>query len=183
MSISITLPGMHPAAAGFDDPFALLAGCHERVRRSLDLLRRLSDHVARQGADAQAQAAARDVLRYFDVAAPAHHEDEERHVLPLMQASGDAALVQAAERLGRDHDAIRTAWQTLRPLLLQVADATRCADGAGLASAAARFVQVHDGHLELEDGLVFPAAARLHRDVAAMGREMAARRGATPGPG
>jgi hemerythrin-like domain-containing protein len=183
MSIPINLPGMHAAAAGFDEPFALLAGCHERVRRSLDLLQRVSDHVARLGADAQAQAAARDVLRYFDLAAPAHHEDEERHVLPLLQASGDVALARAAERLRRDHDAIRAAWQVLRPLLLELADEARCADGAALAFAAARFVQVHDGHLELEDELVFPAAARMHPDVAAMGREMAARRGVTPRPG
>lgn len=183
MSIPISLPGMHPAAAGFDEPFALLAGCHERVRRSLDLLQRLSEHVATQGADAACGSAARDVLRYFDLAAPAHHEDEERHVLPLMQASGDAELVRAAARLERDHDAIRAAWQALRPLLLQVVDEARCADSAALAAAAARFVKAHDGHLELEDGLVFPAAARLHPDVAAMGREMAARRGVTPRPG
>ena len=183
MSIPISLPGMHATAAGFDEPFALLAGCHERVRRSLALLQRLSGHVGAQGADAQAQGAARDVLRYFDIAAPAHHEDEERHVLPLLQASGDAALARAAERLQRDHEAIRVAWQALRPLLVQVADDARCTDAAALAAASARFVQVHDGHLELEDGLVFPAAARLHPDVAAMGREMAARRGVTPRPG
>jgi hemerythrin-like domain-containing protein len=183
MSIPISLPGMHGAAAGFDEPFALLAGCHERVRRSLALLQRLSGHVAAHGADTQAQAAARDVLRYFDIAAPAHHEDEERHVLPLLQASGDAALAQAADRLQRDHAAIRAAWQTLRPLLRELADQACCTDSAALASAAERFVRVHDGHLELEDGLVFPAAERLHPDASAMGREMAARRGVKPGPG
>ena len=183
MSIPISLPGMHGAAAGFDDPFALLAGCHDRVRRSLALLQRLARHAAAHGADEQARAAARDVLRYFDIAAPAHHEDEERHVLPLLRARGDPALIAAAERIERDHEAIRVAWQALRPLLVQVADDARCTDAAALAAASARFVQVHDGHLELEDGLVFPAAQRLHPDTAAMGREMAARRGVAPKPG
>ncbi|MBK6864949.1 MAG: hemerythrin domain-containing protein [Ideonella sp.] len=177
MSIPITLPGMHGPAAGFDEPFELLAGCHDRVRRSLTLLKRLADRVASEGADAKAQAAARDVLRYFDLAAPAHHEDEERHVVPLLAASADPTLVAAASRLLQDHEAIRAAWQSLRPLLLPVAEAARCDDDAALAAAAERFISVHDGHLELEDGLVFPAAARLHPDHAAMGREMAQRRG------
>lgn len=182
MSIPISLPGMHGPAAGFDDPFALLTGCHERVRRSLALLRRLAEHVAGHGADEQARAAARDVLRYFDVAAPAHHEDEERHVLPLLRASGDAALAQVAERLQHDHDAIRAAWQALRPHLLQLADGANGPDPAALRAAALRFIEVHDGHIELEDGLAFPAVARLHPDAAAMGREMAARRGVKPVP-
>ena len=109
MSIPITLPGMHGPAAGFDEPFELLAGCHDRVRRSLTLLKRLADRMASEGADAKAQAAARDVLRYFDLAAPAHHEDEERHVVPLLAASADPTLVAAASRLLQDHEAIRAA--------------------------------------------------------------------------
>jgi hemerythrin-like domain-containing protein len=98
-------------------------------------------------------------------------------VVPLLNASADPTLVAAAGRLLQDHEAIRAAWQSLRPLLLPVAEAARCDDAAALAAAAARFIAVHDGHLELEDGLVFPAAARLHPDHAAMGREMAQRRG------
>ena len=184
MTPALTLPGMHGPAAGFDQPFELLAGCHDRVRRTLSRLQRLVEHVARHGADTVARDAARDVLRYFDIAAPAHHEDEERHVLPLLDASADPALAAAARRLRSDHATIRAAWQNLRPVLLQVAEGVGDQGGA-LAAAAQAFVEAHDGHLELEDELVFPAAARLHPDPAAMGREMARRRGAgkTPEPG
>jgi hemerythrin-like domain-containing protein len=183
MSIPLSLSGMHGPAAGFDAPFELLAGCHDRVRRTLALLQRLAVHAARQGADAQARAAARDVLRYFDIAAPAHHEDEERHVLPLLEASTDPALAAAAARLRRDHEDIRAAWQALRPLLAQLADdAGRFDDAPALAAAAGRFVAAHEGHLELEDELAFPAAARLHTNPAAMGREMAQRRGVGSAP-
>lgn len=177
MSIPLTLPGMNPPAAGFDEPFEVLRGCHDRVRRSLARLQRLVGHLAEGGADLKAQEAARDVLRYFDLAAPAHHEDEERHVVPLLMASGDAGLAAAAERLRRDHDAIRCAWQALRPALQDLAEHARCADMAALAGASLRFVQAHEGHLELEDEFVFPAAARLHPAPAEMGREMARRRG------
>ena len=176
-AIPLTLPGMHTPAAGFDAPFEVLAGCHDRVRRTLALLERLVAHHATHGADRSAQDAARDVVRYFDLAAPAHHEDEERHVLPLLRASADPALQAAALRLAIDHDAIRATWAALRPLLGAIAEG-RCGDNAGaLAAAAERFARVHDGHLELEDTLAFPAAARLHPSPANMGREMAERRG------
>ena len=35
----IGLPGFSSPAAGFDEPFAMLDACHERVRRSLGLPR------------------------------------------------------------------------------------------------------------------------------------------------
>lgn len=60
----------------------MLEACHERVQRTLGLLGRLREHVRKQGVDNDARQAARDVLRYFDIAAPLHHQDEELHVFP-----------------------------------------------------------------------------------------------------
>jgi hemerythrin-like domain-containing protein len=180
---SALLPGLHAPAAGFGEPFALLDACHERVRRSLALLQRLDAHLRQHGADTAARDAAQDVLRYFSQAAPAHHEDEERHVLPLLQASGDAVLQALAQRLLDDHAGIRRAWSALEPQLRALAAGTPV-DAGAMRAAAADFVRAHDGHLEREDGLAFPAAARLAgaqpgpaQHLAAMGREMAARRG------
>ncbi|WP_157268906.1 hemerythrin domain-containing protein [Azohydromonas aeria] len=176
-----SFPGLHSPAAGFDAPFEVLAACHDRVRRSLDLLQRLAAHVAAHGTDAQARDAARDVARYFNVAAPAHHEDEERHVVPVLSASGDARLREAAQRMLADHGRIRATWAALEPLLQAL---QRGEVPPGLDAAADAFVRAHDGHLELEDGLAFPGAQAL-QDAAqdgaarrdAMGRDMAARRG------
>jgi hemerythrin-like domain-containing protein len=160
-------------AASFDQPFELLAGCHDRVRRSLALLQRLVEHVRAHGADAQARSAADDVLRYFDIAGPQHHLDEEKHVLPLLEASGDAALIDAAHKLRADHRQLDAQWQTLRGLLVTLDDVD------ALAREADAFVALYDTHLPLEDELVFPAAQRLMpaRGLDAMSREMAARRG------
>jgi hypothetical protein len=66
---------MHGPAAGFDEPFELLAGCHDRSA-DRDLLRRLADRVASEGVDAKAQAAARDVLRYSTL--PRRHTTRTR---------------------------------------------------------------------------------------------------------
>ena len=174
-------------AAGFDQPFEMLSACHERVQRSLQLLMRLLEHL-RTADDTprsreMAADAARDVLRYFDIAAPAHHEDEERHVFPLLLASHDPRLTTAAAQLHADHLAMEAAWAVLRPLLQQVASAGASADLPALQAAADRFGALYAGHIELENDVVFPAA-RSAMDAAAvraMGAEMAARRQAATG--
>lgn len=176
------VPGLHSPGAGFDEPYAMLDACHDRVRRSLALLLRLIAHLQARGVDADARSAAADVRRYFDLAAPAHHEDEERHVIPRLQASPDPALQAAAQRMQDDHRDFRAVWARLGPALGRVAAA---ADGpmlpdeqAGLAREAERFVAMHAPHLALEDDLAFPAASA-GTDAEArrlMGREMAARR-------
>lgn len=159
-------------AVGFDQPFEMLAACHDRVRRSLDLLQRLQAHVLAQGLDAQARDAAADVLRYFDLAAPAHHEDEERHVLPRLEAAGLAAL---AQRLRTEHAEMTRQWGQLRlPLQAWVSGAPAVLAEAELMA----YVTLYEAHLATEDGTAFPTACRLADDVAQrlMGEEMAARR-------
>jgi hemerythrin-like domain-containing protein len=163
--------------AGFEAPFEMLAACHERIERMLTLLERLGAHVDGHGADTQARDAARDVMRYFDQAAPQHHEDEERHVLPLLRANGHAAL---AERLHAEHAAMVEAWAALRPAL----DALREGNAAAALTPAARrawreFAALYRSHAQAEDRLAFPTAQALLDAAAqgAMGREMAQRRG------
>jgi len=169
--------------AGFDEPFELLAACHDRVRRSLDLLQRLVQHVRDHGADDEARTAARDVLRYFNIAAPAHHEDEERHVFPLLRETGDPALIDAAGRLHEDHVAMAATWARVAPHLEAIAEGVFDGQVTALADAAQAFKTLYDGHLELEDGSVFGAAqgvapAERQRTMA---DEMAARRGVKRG--
>jgi len=178
----VSLPGMHTPAAGFDQPFEMLAACHQRVRRSLALLQRLQAHLQSHGADTMAQDAARDVLRYFSVAAPAHHEDEERHVIPALQAQGDPQLKRIAQQMIDHHEVIRALWRDLESQLQALA-AGSTPEPQLFERLVREFTDVHDDHLALEDGLAFPRAAALVRQrgdaaLAEMGREMAERRGA-----
>lgn len=178
-SATSALPGFNAPAVGFEQPFEMLAACHERVQRSLALLEKLVGHIERRGHDGQSRGAAADVLRYFDLAAPLHHEDEEKHVFPPLLAHGDARLRAAVRTLQDEHRAMADAWAAARPFLL----AWTAADSAGPVSAPARaaltrFAGLYAGHIATEEGLVYPAAraglddAQLH----AMGREMQARR-------
>lgn len=106
-------------AASFAQPFEMMCACHEKMLRTLALLEKLRVHLAEQGADEQARQAARDVMRYFDKAAP-------------QQAALDA------------------------------------------------FAGLYAGHIAAEEQIAYPAAAALldADAITAMGREMAARRGA-----
>lgn len=176
---SSSLIGLHPGpAAGFDEPFEMLEACHQRVQRMLGLLGRLAAHLPQHGADESARQAARDVMRYFDLAGPAHHEDEERHILPRLQALGHAAL---AERLHADHVRMARAWTALRADLQSVAEGRppASAEPAAWTQRWRDYAVFYEGHIRAEEQEAYPAvrAALAPADAPAMGREMASRRG------
>ncbi|WP_092945303.1 hemerythrin domain-containing protein [Roseateles sp. YR242] len=160
---------------GFESPMEMLEACHGRVRRTLDLMTRLESHLAEHGITDQARSASSDVLRYFDIAGPAHHEDEERHVLPRLRSSGAPALQVLADRLQADHAAMKEDWQVLRQALIAVRDGNSVEWPSALTR---RYVDRYATHLEAEEQIAFPAARQdlTGLDAAAMGQEMAQRR-------
>lgn len=179
MRKSQSLPGFDSPAVGFEQPFEMLQACHERVQRSLDLLRRLIAHIDAEGHDAASRSAAADVLRYFDVAAPLHHEDEERHLFPLLADSTDAPLRAAVARLRADHERMGALWARLREPLQAWRDAPVPApiDAATRALADA-FMGCYDEHIAVEEQQVYPAARQLFDadGLARIGAEMQSRR-------
>jgi len=176
------IPTLHAGpAVGFEQPFEMLEACHERVQRSLALLERLIEHVDAQGHDAKSRSAAHDVLRYFDLAAPHHHEDEERHVFPRLLALGDATLVQAVQRLREEHQRMGELWARLRPVLLVWSgEHAAGAVPANFRADARDLSTLYAAHIPVEEGLVFPGARSQLDDgeLQAMGDEMRVRRGA-----
>lgn len=182
---SSAIPGFDAPAVGFEQPFEMLAACHDRVRRSLALLGRLVEHIDAHGHDSQSRSAAADVLRYFDLAAPLHHQDEERHVFPLLADSGDAALMAAVATLRSDHARMETLWAGLRTVLTGWArpNSTDTID-APVRQQVQAFERVYTAHLQTEEGLVLPAArARIGATgLAAMSADMEQRRRAGVSP-
>lgn len=179
---SITLPGHRAPAAGFDSPFEMLGACHERIERMLGLLTKLQQHVLVHGWDEGVASAARDVMRYFDLAAPLHHEDEERHVFPPLLAGEDAVLRGVVQRLQQDHRDMEAAWVAARAALASVTQAPPAGwvhfsppEEVTLIS----FAHLHERHLREEEGLVYPAAQAglLPEALVAMSADMMRRRG------
>jgi hemerythrin-like domain-containing protein len=184
---NISLQGLHSSpAAGFEQPFEMLQACHERVERMLRLLQRLRAHLRSVGCDEQARQAARDIMRYFDQAAPAHHEDEERHVFPALRAAGE--LAETVDRLQREHREMSSLWLRVRELLARVEGAEAANGGTWQPFSAdeegvlVHYAALYEWHLAAENELVYPAAAlRLNAaEQAAMGEEMSVRRGVAP---
>ena len=172
------------APAGFDDPLEMLLGCHRRIERQLETLKRLRAHVAGKGVDAEASVAAQSLLRYFMKAAMSHHEDEERDLFPLLDKRIDDAGEKArfdAFRAGveSDHRAVEAAWHRLRRPLEGIAE--------GLTRTLAEkdvkdFVEAYAHHIRTEERALQEFFNRWLDDAdrAALGRSMAARRSVAP---
>ena len=180
MSQPIRLSSLMAApGAGFEQPFEMLEACHERVQRMLALLARLREHLRTHGADTQAQQAARDVMRYFDQAAPQHHHDEELHVFPPLLAEGDPRIVAVVARLQQDHLQMESRWGAARQVLALVGegriDRLAPQDEAMLDA----FAGPYEAHIQAEEDIAYPAAQSLITEPgrAAMGEEMMRRRG------
>lgn len=163
----------------------MLEACHERVQRTLALLGRLRAHVQTQGgADESARQAAHDVLRYFDIAAPLHHQDEELHVFPLLMARGTQEMRTVVQRLRQDHIHMAADWAAARVPLQALAEGEAQGFSPEDGALFERFMQRYAGHIQQEETGAYPAALQLLEPaaLALIGREMADRRGAAQAP-
>eukprot|EP01030_Chromulinospumella_sphaerica_P019695 gene19695-19592_t len=104
-------------APDFNQPIAVLKHCHDRIRKQLETLQKLLEHLPVHGADADARKAAQAVQKYFNHAAALHHEDEEENLMPMLQATArdaDAVLLeQIIPGILADHAQMDLAWQEL----------------------------------------------------------------------
>jgi hemerythrin-like domain-containing protein len=166
-------------APGFDDPLGMLAACHRRIERHLATLARLQRHLAENGCDTDARIAARNLLRYFDTAAPNHHADEEASVFPRLQVLAADLAAPLLEELRRDHDRLTLNWRKLRPLVCAIAAGQR----ANLPpKMVADTIAAYEIHIFKEESDLLPFAAQTldAEAIAAIGQEMAARRAVEP---
>jgi hemerythrin-like domain-containing protein len=186
--MKISQPGQSAPAVGFEAPFEMLSACHERVERMLLLIARLQTHLQEKALDDQVRQAAHDVMRYFDLAAPLHHEDEERHVFPPLMCGANPAVKALVLRLIQDHRQMEVAWQGARAVLSALAehDGAQPFDGLTVWQKVALndFARLYRQHLDDEDRVAYPAAqALLSPDALVnMRQDMMDRRGVKPAP-
>lgn len=179
MGKSPSLPGFDTPTTGFDQPFEMLLACHARVNRTLDLLRRLITYIDANGHDAQSRSAATDVLRYFDIAAPQHHEDEELHVFPALAGCADPQVKAAVDTLRADHVRMSAHWGRLRLALVTWRDDVAAPPiEVAVRQAAQDFIGLYASHIAIEEDQVYPAARACFdaAGLARIGAEMQGRR-------
>lgn len=167
------------AAPGFDQPIAMLKYCHDRIRRQLQTMQRLSAHLASSGPDVDSRQAARAVLRYFNEAGVKHHQDEEHDLLPMLDVTArgeDAAALQGlVPELLHEHQEMEHSWEALRTQLEAVADGRANALSEDLVQ---RFASLYTKHMEKEEAVIAPMAKRVlnGEQIQALGAAMRARR-------
>lgn len=168
------------SAPGFDQPLAVLKHCHDRIRKQLATLEKLLPHLAQHGADAEAQKAALAVLKYFQNAAPLHHDDEEIDLLPSLvetaQADDADLLATLLPTILQQHQQMAAQWQALEAQLSLVATGS----AADLSSAdVAAFQTIYQEHMQIEETQIAPMAMRLFspKQMHKLGQAMQARRG------
>lgn len=175
---------------GFDEPLELWLACHERVQRFCTLLDRLQDHLEQHGTDAEAAESATSIRRYFNEAAPRHHEDEEIDLFPRLLTRLDEQATQtdadkvanvraAIGALTAEHRANEVLWAALDASLARIADGAPAALDATQVEA---FGRTYRRHIAVEESVVMPAMQRhfCAEDWEDVGAAMAKRRGVTP---
>ena len=167
--------------AGFDEPLEMLLGCHRRIEKQLETLKRLRAHVEARGVDAEASAAAQAILNYFLKAAPNHLEDEERDLFPMLERrisdGAEAGRFRAfRDALESEHRMLESAWTRIRKPLEGIAD--------GLTRTLApddvrNFTEAYARHIAAEEAALKDFVDRWldEGDRQMLGRAMAARRG------
>lgn len=166
-------------APDFDQPIAVLKHCHDRIRKQITTLQKLLVHLPEKGASIDAKQAATAVMNYFNKAAHNHHEDEERDLMPMLQATAigdDAALLGSlVPEILREHQEMDAAWRVLDRQLIEIANGTSAALAVDDVN---RFATIYAGHMEKEETHIAPMAKRLFSaaQMQQLGNAMRARR-------
>lgn len=144
------------------------------MRQHCRLLVTLASKYDEHGADQEILQAAIKVRRYFNLAAPHHHADEEQDLFPLLRP--DAQLQTLMTELGREHGQLEASWSEIDVWLQRLSDRQ---PGPGLLEQVEVFERRYLRHIDLEDTHLIPAARRsLSEDqLRGMAQRMAAKRG------
>ncbi len=168
-------------AHNFSDPTGLLSDCHRRIEMFLRSLQTVANGEAKL--DDERRRALDLALRYFRESAPKHTADEEESLFPRLQELADEEVKAAlanVEELERDHreaDALHRRVEELGSAWLEAAE-LGASELTEFRNAVARLGEIYPDHIEVEDRILFPVAARAlsSGQKAEIGAEMALRR-------
>ncbi|HLK21667.1 MAG TPA: hemerythrin domain-containing protein [Bryobacteraceae bacterium] len=163
----------------FSNPLGLLSDCHRRIERFLAVLVTISERRKGSELPAEERTALDTALTYFRNSAPKHTSDEEDSLFPRLRAS--ATAVECMQRLESDHQAANEDHEIVNSLgTLWLTHGKLPSDQAvKLGAALTRLSNLYAKHIAVEDTELFPLAAKVlpEKELAAVGREMADRRG------
>ena len=165
------------ADSDFDDPLGMLRDCHRRIEHFLDILCVVAESSKAHVLTREARTAVEAALKYFRVGGQRHTADEEDSLFPRLIAAGGFADLdrlehehEEASQLHADIEAIYQGWISAGSLTESQA--------GNLLSATARLRDLYRAHIQIEDDLIFPKAAKIldQDEIRSIGREFRARR-------
>ena len=173
-----------PLAHDFSNPLGVLTDCHRRIEHFLHLLIVVTGQARGGTLSAEQRDALEVALLYFEEAEPKHNADEEQSLFPRLRASRHSRTPEAlaiVDTLAEDHEVAQA-----HHARVSILGHRWLAEGR-LPAAAARelstrldtLATLYRRHIPVEDGELLPLARRIlsAEDIAALGGEMAARRG------
>ncbi len=146
-----------PSSRKSESAVDLLVACHDRIRNFTGMVQKLA-HA--EGAEAEEiRTAASSAHRYFAVALPLHEADEEESMRPRMEAAGRAEITAALDAMTHQHQGIDDLLERTLPILTLLASnpAKLPEVHAELCSLSKALGEVFQGHLDLEEKVLFPA--------------------------
>jgi hemerythrin-like domain-containing protein len=169
-------------AHNFSDPTGLLSDCHRRIEMFLGMLEAVASVIDRPALE-EASRALESALRYFGQAAPKHIADEEESLFPrlrqIQRAEIQSSLSQL-EQLEEEHRWAVPLHAEVEQLGAQYLSTGSLSDAEieKFRRAVAHLVSMYKQHINIEDSVIFPLAARLlpQAEKMAIALEMASRR-------
>jgi len=165
----------------FSNPLGLLSDCHRRIEKFLGVLIQVCAEAAGSALNEGQRAALEKALTYFRESAPKHTADEEESLFPRLREDLTAgSALESLKELEHDHqaaardhelvDSLGSEWLSFGSLAPQ--------QRSTMQGALQRLSELYRRHIAIEDGELFPLAARvLNADqLRAIGGEMAERR-------
>jgi hemerythrin-like domain-containing protein len=165
--------------AGFDDPLGMLKDCHRRIENFLRILCTVAKKAAPNALTLEETEAVKAALNYFQTGGVRHNADEEESLFPRMRAASAGEIEQIAGLESEHRDASKLHADVERLYRAWLGQGALSEGDAGeLRTATQRLGALYAEHIEMEEKVVFPRAAKvLDREaIAAMGTEFRARR-------
>jgi len=165
--------------SGFDDPLGMLQDCHRRIEHFLRVLSTVAGRARGRSLDAEETAAVKSALHYFRVGGSRHTDDEELSLFPRLSTHPNAPG-EAMSGLQDEHQRAQGLHYVIDRLFMTwLNDGTlKTEQEQQLEWAMEQLERLYAGHIEVEERVLFPAAAKLlsREELAAIGVEFQRRR-------
>ncbi len=165
----------------FEAPIDLLLSCHEKILHFSSTLVELSTVLEKEGWSNELTTTSDQIRRYFNIASPEHHLDEEHHLFPAIIALDpeltqpeSIEILQLLNRLIKEHVESDAQWQSLNKMLEEKTE-----DFEALKKLSLQFKNNMHEHAAIENEHIFPYA-KAHiseKELKKIGLEIAERRG------